>query len=67
MVTVPALTHFEHGGQSYRRGDQVTLAPIDAAALSRLGYVSLVVGEVVAPEPRRRRRQYQRRDMTASR
>lgn len=70
-VTVPALVDFEHDGQSYRRGDPVTVPPVVASMLARLQRVSIEQGAVVAPPeaPAKRRRgrprKYERRDLTA--
>jgi hypothetical protein len=64
-VTVPALQAFEYEGRSFQQGEPVTVAPVVAAALSRLGYVTLVAGATMAESPRKRRRTYRRRDLRA--
>ena len=76
-VTVPVIAAFEHQGRSLQAGDTVTVAPVEAAALSRAGKVSIVGGyqhKALQPEtdptPRRRlrkdgtpTRRYKRRDL----
>jgi hypothetical protein len=71
-VTVPVVAEFEHEGRAVYPGDEIAVAPVVAAALSRQGLVSIVAGyqsKVVAqPTARRRGRprgSYRRRDLTA--
>jgi hypothetical protein len=70
-VTVPVVKSFEHEGRAVFPGEEIAVAPVVAAALSRLGLVSIVAGYKVAaevPSTRRRGRaagSYRRRDLTA--
>jgi hypothetical protein len=41
-VEVPALCEFEHEGRCYVRGEIVTVPPVVALALARLGRVTLL-------------------------
>lgn len=58
-VTVVALAPFDYEGKAFRRGEAVTMRPIDAAVHARLQHVSLdprmkptyVTREMVAAEP----------------
>lgn len=70
-VDVPVLKPLTYQGRSYVRGEMVTMSPAWALALARQGYVTLVVGDIVEPDPPAeavsapRRRRYRRRDLTA--
>ncbi len=44
-VSVPAIRPFEHDGRPVDVGDWISLTPIQAAALSYQGLVSLLAGE----------------------
>jgi len=63
-VTVPALVDFEFGGQTYRRGEAVTVAPVIALVLARRHQVALSAVSDEKPVERPKRR-YRRRDMVA--
>ena len=59
-VEVPALCEFSYEGRSYVRGELVSISPVVALALARVGKVSLSRHEDLARESR-----YQRRDLRA--
>jgi hypothetical protein len=67
VVTVPVIANHEYQGKSLRAGEDVTLTPVEAAILARLGVVSLTVGyrHPAAPARVRTKRAYRRRDLTA--
>lgn len=76
-VTVLARKDFDHKGRTVRAGQEISLAPVEAAILARKGFVNLskqtrdmTAGEGAAPRARTPRapragRQYLRTDITA--
>lgn len=66
-VTVTATKGFTYRGRARRKGERVTMSPLDAAIKARRGEVTLIEGTVVTPEPEpvTVRRRYRRRDMAA--
>jgi hypothetical protein len=63
-ITVTALRDQQYQGRSVRRGDRLDVSPGEAAALRYQGLAALESDGPVEPAPRRRRR-YNRRDLTA--
>lgn len=63
LVTVTAITPFTYEGREIRRGQPVSMKPVDAAIHARQGHVSLS-----RPEKKSSRRNtYRTRDLVAER